>query len=119
MSVFRRISSVIGYSIVAGCGGGDTTTSVPTTPTLTATVVAASSIQFQPSTISLSQGGTVTFQFEGVQHNVFFDSPGEGAPANIPDPTANKSVARKFDVPGSFTFHCHIHPAMSGTIVVH
>ena len=118
MSVFRRISSVIAYSLVAGCGA-DTTSSVPTTPVLAATVVAASSIQFKPPTISLAQGGTVTFQFEGVQHNVFFDDAGEGAPDNIPEPTANKSVTRKFDVPGNYTYHCHIHPEMSGTITVH
>jgi plastocyanin len=68
--------------------------------------------------VNLALGGTVTFQFEGVQHNVFFDDPGEGAPDDIPQPTANASVARTFDTPGSYVYHCHIHPEMTGTIVV-
>jgi plastocyanin len=116
MSYLGRISSVVAYSVVAGCGGS--TTAVDTTPVTAATVVAASSIQFKPGTVNLVQGGTVTFQFQGVQHNIFFDEAGEGAPDNIPQPTANASVTRKFDTPGSYVYHCRIHPEMSGVIVV-
>lgn len=117
MPALRRLVSLVTYSVVAGCGG-ETTSSVSTTPTLNATVIAASSIEFKPPTVNVALGGSVTFQFQDVQHNVFFDDAGEGAPDNIPQPTANASVTRTFDVPGRYEYHCHIHPQMSGVIVV-
>ena len=119
MPAFRRMGLVIGYCIASGCGGGDTTTPTRSPdPVLAATVVAASSIQFRPPTVSLVQGGTVTFQFEGVEHNVFFDNDPQGAPDNIATPTANKSVTRTFNTPGRYGYYCHIHPEMSGVVVV-
>ena len=116
MAAIRRLSPFIA-SFIAACGS-DTGATGPTTPTAAATVVAASSIRFTPPTVDLAVGGTVTFQFQGVQHNVFFDGD-EGAPANIAAPTANASVARTFSTPGRYEYNCHIHPGMSGVIIVH
>jgi plastocyanin len=118
MIAIRRLSPFITGWLVAACGG-DSTSTAPATPVPTATVTAASAIRFTPATVDLAVGGTVTFQFQGVQHNVFFDGDAEGAPANIPTPTANASVDRKFDTPGRYNYNCHIHPGMSGVIIVH
>ena len=114
----RRITPVIAGLVVAACGS-DSNSTAPTTPVTTATVTAASSIRFTPPTIDLVAGGTVTFQFQGVQHDVFFDNDPAGAPANIATPTANAAVARTFDTPGRYQYNCHIHPGMSGVIIVH
>jgi hypothetical protein len=59
----------------------------------------------------------VTFAFGSVGHNVFFDT-AAGAPADIPGINANTSVTRIFNTAGTFTYICHIHPSMQGTVVV-
>jgi plastocyanin len=117
MSLIRRISLFVACSTIAGCGG-ETTAAVSSTPVLAANVVAASSLEFTPPTVTLLPGGTVTFQFQSVAHNVFFDNDDEGAPQNITAPTANKSVTLTFNTPGRFVYNCHIHPGMSGVVIV-
>lgn len=101
---------------IAACGGGMATS--PTPPSATATVQATPSIQFTPRTVNLTVGGTVTFEFGAVDHNLYFDNAPAGAPANITAPTSNTSVTRTFGTPGRFDYNCHLHPGMTGTIVV-
>jgi plastocyanin len=40
-----------------------------------------------------------------------------GVPADIAT-TANASVTRTFSTAGTFTYHCTIHPQMTGTVIV-
>jgi plastocyanin len=82
-------------------------------------VRATPTIQFTPATVELTAGGTVTFDFGTVEHNVFFDNAPPGAPANITAPSANQTVARTFTTAGQYRYNCHIHPGMTGTINVH
>jgi plastocyanin len=65
-----------------------------------ATVQATPSIKFTPNRVNLVVGGTVTFAFGTVDHNVFFDNAPAGAPANITAPSANKSTTLTFDTKG-------------------
>jgi plastocyanin len=107
--------------LAAGCGGDDADgpTSPGGQPTATATVQATPDIRFTPATVELIAGGTVTFAFGPVSHNVFFDDAPAGAPGNITAPTASQSVARTFATAGRYRYNCHIHPGMSGVINVH
>ena len=41
-----------------------------------------------------------------------------GVPADITGSNVNTSVTRLFATAGSYTFSCHIHPAMHGTVTV-
>ena len=86
-------------------------------PTETATVAATPDIAFNPASASILPGGTVTFDFGSVAHNVFFDAV-PGAPADIPGNNAGTSATRTFATAGTYTYSCHIHPGMRGTIVV-
>jgi plastocyanin len=88
------------------------------TPVTAATVQATPSIAFTPSRVNLLAGGTVTFDFGSVEHDVFFDNAPTGAPANITAPSANKSVTLTFATKGTYVYNCHIHPGMTGTVVV-
>jgi len=119
--------SIIGpltiVSIVSGCSSSTyssapSTTGTGTPPVSSARVDATPSIAFTPANISLTTGGTVTFAFGSVPHNVFFDNDPAGAPAAIDGVNANVTVQRTFPVAGVYNYYCHIHPGMRGTIVV-
>jgi plastocyanin len=81
-------------------------------------VNATPQIAFSPAQLTLTQGGTVTFAFGSVGHNVYFDNDPAGAPADIPGVNSNANVDRVFGTAGVYTFNCHIHPGMHGTITV-
>ena len=111
----RLLLASVALAGLVACGGGSTQ---PSTPQPTATVNATNSLQFTPSPVRLTVGGTVTFKFGSIAHTVFFDNAPPGAPANIPNLTSNTSVTRTFGTAGTFVYNCHIHPGMSGTIIV-
>ena len=83
-----------------------------------ATVQANTSQLFTPKQVDITAGGTVTWQFSTLAHNVTFTTTGAGTPANIPD-ASSTSVARSFTTAGTFAYQCTIHPGMTGTVVVH
>lgn len=106
---------------LTACGGGSTgpmSTPMSVPPVSSAEVDATPDIRFAPGTVTLAAGGTITFKFASVPHNVYFDNAPAGAPDNITAPTANASLTRTFTTPGRFVFNCHVHPGMTGVIVV-
>jgi plastocyanin len=119
----RRVGLLAMAVMLAACGGSGTPTSTTTTtppsqPSTTATVAAQPSLSFSPRTVTIVRGGTVTFSFGTVAHNVFFDNQPAGAPANIPGDNANTSKSLTFQTTGTFIYNCHIHPGMQGTVIV-
>ena len=93
---------------------GAATVAVETAPA-TATAGAAG-LAFSPATVDVSAGGTVTWTFGSVPHNVTFNTP--GAPQNIPS-LENGSASRDFPANGTFQYHCSLHAGMNGTVRVH
>jgi plastocyanin len=123
MAVRRIVVPLVMASIMAACGSStspqsQSTSGPPGTFVSAATVDATPSIAFTPATITLAVGGTVTFVFGNVGHNVFFDNDPAGAPATIDGVNANRSVQRAFPAAGVYDYYCHIHPGMRGRIVV-
>jgi plastocyanin len=107
---------------LAACGGDGASTVDPMTtpgPVVTSAVVQATPAnQFTPATINLAVGGSIEFDFGTVAHDVFFDGAPSGAPANISAPSFNTSVSRTFTAKGRYVYNCHLHPGMSGVVVV-
>jgi plastocyanin len=107
---------------LAACGGDGASNAdpVPTPdPVVTSAVVQATPAnQFTPATINLAVGGSIEFDFGPVAHDVFFDDGPSGAPANITAPSFNTSVSRTFTTKGRYVYNCHIHPGMTGVVVV-
>lgn len=71
---------------------------------------------FSPKDVAVAKGGTVTWTFSSVTHNVDFQG-ANGAPSGIGN-TANSSIARTFNNSGSFGYVCTLHSGMTGTVLV-
>jgi len=70
---------------------------------------------FQPGSVEVPVGGSVTWTNNGsATHTVTSDSgafdSGQLAPG--------ASFSQTFDTAGTFTYHCSIHPQMTGTVIV-
>lgn len=126
-------ASVDAAGLVTAVGAGTahvtaTITDGATTHAATATVfvsapvpggvtVTTPNLTFAPATVTITAGGTVTWQFSGNTHNVTFTG---AAPAggNIPDQPAGGSQSRTFTAAGSYAYVCTRHNGMTGTVVV-
>jgi plastocyanin len=86
------------------------------TPPAQSNTVTMINIAFNPGTLNVSKGTTVTWQNnDGVTHTSTSDN-GLWDTGNI-GPGSSKGVT--FPNAGTFKYHCTIHgPSMSGTIVV-
>ncbi len=105
-----RVNPIIGIitdTTVVG-GGGNTSTSL-------ATVLIVDN-EFQPSLSILRSGGIVvwTWATGASEHNVTFAD----AALNSLTQTGGSTYTLTFATVGTFDYHCTIHPAMTGSIVV-
>ena len=112
-----RTTSLICAALLAACGGATDYATSTSAPPPSGTVDATPNLTFNPSPLNIVAGGTATFAFGSVGHNVFFDG-ATGAPADIPGVNVNTSVTRTFPTAGTYVYTCHIHPGMTGRIVV-
>jgi plastocyanin len=122
-------------ALAASCGGSSTTTAgtrgtTPgTTPgTATATTpstatgggagetrVAMKNLAFDPASVTIRVGGTVTWTNEdSMNHNVVADN-GEFESSMLAKGAAFSST---FATPGTYAYHCGIHPSMTGEVIV-
>jgi plastocyanin len=111
------ISALLTAAVACSGGGYGTTGPGTNPPPPPRTVVATNSLVFTPNPLHVSAGDEVTFSFGSVAHNVFFDAKA-GAPTDIGGINTNGTVKRTFQTPGTYTYTCHLHPGMNGTVVV-
>ena len=100
---------------LAACGDDDEP-SAPEVPSQVTVQASGTGNQFIPQTAAVSRGGTVTWQFGAITHNVTFTG-GQPTGGNVPN-TTNTTAQRVFPNAGSFPYNCTIHPGMTGTITV-
>jgi plastocyanin len=68
--------------------------------------------EFEPGTVSVGVGDTVTWVWEGgAQHNVV----GDGFES---DDQSSGSFRHAFDEPGTYQYACTLHPGMQGDVIV-
>lgn len=78
-------------------------------------ISATDQLLFTPSQQTVSAGQVVQWSNTGsMQHTITFDSQ-----SALSDPLlqAGANWEVKFTVPGTYTYHCTLHPGMTGTIV--
>ncbi len=128
--------SALALIMLAACGGGGTTapanntgstnsggnnsgggTTTPTPPGLNQ-VIARTTDSFDPASLTVAVGTTVSFTFESTQHNVTFNAAANGRPADIPGLNSNTTITRQFNTAGTFAYQCTIHAGMTGTVIV-
>jgi plastocyanin len=89
----------------------------PNAPASGSVTVTTPSATFNPSDVTISTGGSVTWQFSEARHNVTFQGPSP-AGGNIPDQDPGTSASRTFTVPGTYSYVCTRHSGMAGRVVV-
>ena len=72
--------------------------------------------EFQPPEITIQAGEEVVWQNEGGEEHTATSDDNRFNTGDV-GPGAS-SAAIKFHTPGTFPYHCEIHPAMTGTVVV-
>jgi plastocyanin len=80
--------------------------------------------RFDPAAKQIIVGGTVTWYWDwpDLDHTVSAD-PGQAEsfdsdPGAAPDHPLFDTYSHRFTRAGTFTYHCRVHPAMTGTVVV-
>jgi plastocyanin len=77
--------------------------------------VQISGFKFSPADIQVSAGTNVTWTNEdSVMHTVTFDN----GMFNSPSIQHGDSVSYVFGKPGVYTYHCSVHPSMTGSVTV-
>lgn len=86
-------------------------------PTAADVAVGANGNTFNPADVDVLAGSTVTFSWNGVTHNVTWQT----TPASVPNITdrSTGSVPVTLNQAGFYSYHCTLHAGMDGTITVH
>jgi plastocyanin len=88
--------------------------SIDTTARVMAIVQMQDAQTFTPATVTIKTGESVTWQnMSGMTHTTTSDQPGWSQTV-----LNGQSFTRTFSITGTFPYHCNIHPAMRGTVVV-
>ncbi|MNX93449.1 Amicyanin precursor [compost metagenome] len=108
----------------AGGGGGPKATPSPSAstggeqPAANAVTVTVRNFAFQPASVEIPKGGTVTWRFEdAVAHNAKSDE-GSAFAWDSGMHRNGETFTQRFDTAGTFDYHCTPHPNMRGKVVV-
>ena len=99
---------VVPAVLLSACDSDGSTAS----PSVDTSTIAVRDYEFEPGTVSVGVGDTVTWVWEGdAQHNVV----GDGFES---DDQSSGSFRHAFDEPGTYQYACTLHPGMQGDVIV-
>ena len=122
------LALLVGALTASACGGGSKEKATPevtpkattqatqaaTTPGAEGVSVEIKNFAFEPKTVAIKVGQTVTWtNQDSVAHTVA----GDGG-IDSGDLSKGKSYSKTFDTAGTFNYHCSIHPSMTGQVIV-
>jgi len=116
---------LIAFITVCGCtsyGPSTTTPATTLTQVLGATTVNIENFAFNPASIAVPKGTTVTWvNQDTTDHQIVNDAQGtiaQGALFTSNSLPKGASYSFKFDNPGTYPYHCSIHPSMKAMVIV-
>lgn len=123
--VVGMLAASCGGSTDGGLNGGGTTATGPivthaTAPSTTASTaggaqVVMKDLAFDPAAVTIKAGHSVTWtNQDSMKHTVVGDN-GEFESGDLAD---GGTFTFAFDKPGTYAYHCGIHPSMKATVVV-
>ena len=106
--------------MAAGCSSYQipSATAAPPASTGEGNTIAIKNFAFDPSTLTVKAGMVVTWvNQDGAPHTIVSDT---GSPAAFSSDSLSTGTSYTFTFtrPGTYTYHCSIHPSMKGTIMV-
>jgi plastocyanin len=102
--------TMMGSSTSVSMMGGGTTGSM-----MGSSRVVLKDLAFNPASVTIAVGATVTWENQdSMNHNVIAD---DGS-FKSPDLGSGETFSFTFQKAGTYTYSCHIHPNMKGTVVV-
>ncbi len=116
-----------GYGYGRGYGNGGTgaatpaPTTAPTGPTQAVSMVSPGgySFAFSPATLTISVGTTVIWTNRTATPHTVTSDDGTSFNSTMNDPIEpSASFTFKFTKPGTYAYHCALHPTMTATIIV-
>jgi plastocyanin len=110
-------------TLLAGCGRSDSnassppkTTSAPANSASGASAVTISDFKFAPTSLTVKRGAKVTVTNDDSAAHTATADDGNTFDTGTLDPGSSQTIS--VGTPGSYAYHCSIHPFMKGTIVV-
>jgi plastocyanin len=119
-----------GITPTAGTGGTTPTAGTTSTPAATATQAgntqtvmiitdSSGSFAFSPASLTIKAGTTVTWKNSTAASHTVTSDDGKSFNSGTSNPIASGATfSFTFNTPGTFAYHCAIHPTMKATIVV-
>ena len=78
--------------------------------------VEISGFEFNPNTITIPKGANILWtNIDSVPHTIFSDS---GDEIHSDSLIKGETYAHTFNAPGTYKYHCGVHPSMKGVVVV-
>jgi plastocyanin len=109
---------LLAAAVAAGCSDNPYGSSSGCTPTATR-VCTVGLTAFAPDTLTVPAGTTVMWLSGGAVAHTVTSDPGSSETFDLSLGVASGAVSHRFSAPDTTDYHCKIHPAMTGTIVVH
>jgi plastocyanin len=111
---------VVAAVFVAACGSGPAPagTSVPETQAAGASSevpVSVSNFAFDPQSVTVKVGATVRWTNQDSARHTITSDAGDWDSGSL---SQGQSYSHTFTQEGTFTYHCTVHPSMTGTVVV-
>jgi plastocyanin len=107
---------------ISGCTSSGPSTTTIQTPVPGATTVNIQNFAFVPASSTVPKGTTVTWvNQDPTDHTIVNDaqgSIGQGAVFTSNPLPKGAQYSFRFDTPGTYPYHCSIHPSMKGTVIV-